>query len=111
MDFNRKAPGKAPKLNDEHRAFPAAAAERGPDPEADGVVRWRLADLAGLPGEKFGVSVDETTVGRELRKLGFRKLSARPQHYAQKAGDIEAFKKNSLPVWRRSGRGSRKIRN
>lgn len=36
----------------------------------------------GFPA--FGISLDETTVGRELKAMGFRKLSARPRHYAHK---------------------------
>ena len=31
----------------------------------------------------FAISLDETTVGRELKALGFAKISARPRHYAQ----------------------------
>jgi len=38
-----------------------------------------------------------TTVGRELRRLGFAKLSARPRHYAQNEFAVEAFKKTSPP--------------
>ena len=34
--------------------------------------------------------MSETTVGRELRALGFRKLSARPRHYAQDPEAMEA---------------------
>ena len=43
-----------------------------------------------------------STVGRELRALGFRKLSARPRHYAQEPEAAEAFKKVSRSAWRRS---------
>jgi Winged helix-turn helix len=32
-------------------------------------------------------------MSRELRALGYRKLSARPRHHAQAAGAIEDFKK------------------
>ena len=39
-------------------------------------------------------SLDETTVGRELKALGFAKISARPRHYAQNELAVEAFKKN-----------------
>jgi hypothetical protein len=41
-------------------------------------------------------------MSRELRKMGYRKLSARPRHHAQQDGAIEAFKKISPPGWRRS---------
>ena len=49
--------------------------------------------------ETFAISLDETTVGRELKALGFAKISARPRHYAQNELAVEAFKK--LP--RRTG--------
>jgi hypothetical protein len=43
--------------------------------------------------QEYRISVDETTIGRELKALGFAKLSARPRHYAQNEGDLESFKK------------------
>ncbi len=49
--------------------------------------------------EEFGISLDETTVGRELRNLGYRRLSARPQHHAQNEAALEAFKKVSQTAW------------
>ena len=100
--IDRKAPGKAPTLTPEHRAALANAVEAGPEPWRDGVVRWRLIDLVQWLWERFGLSVSETTVGRELRAMGFRKLSARPRHYAQDPEAAEAFKKVSRSAWRRS---------
>ncbi|MFK7942988.1 MAG: winged helix-turn-helix domain-containing protein [Paracoccaceae bacterium] len=38
------------------------------------------------------------TLGRELRAMGFRRLSARPKHYGQDADAQEAFK-NTSPIW------------
>lgn len=102
--IDRKAPGKTPALNAEQRAALAGAVEAGPKPYLDGVVRWRLIDLVQWLWDAFQVSVSETTVGRELRALGFRKLSARPQHYAQDPEAIELFKKVSRTSWRKSGR-------
>ncbi len=98
---DRKAPGKAPLLTAEQRTALARAVEAGPKPYIDGVVRWRLVDLVQWLTEEFGVSVSRQTLGRELRRMGFRKLSARPQHYAQDPDVIEAFKKTSPPRWRR----------
>ena len=91
----RKAPGKRPILTDDQRAKLAAAVEAGPKPYLDGVVRWRLVDLAQWAHEELGVSVSRQTLGRELRGMGFRKLSARPQHHAQDEDAITAFKKTS----------------
>lgn len=103
----RKAPGRAAILNDEQRARLAVIVEAGPIPAAHGVVRWRLADLAQRIWDEFALSVTRHTLGRELRAMGYRKLSARPQHRGQKPDDIADFKKASQPVWRRSGSASR----
>jgi Winged helix-turn helix len=37
----------------------------------------------------------QQTLSRELRAMGYRKLSARPRHHAQTEGAIEDFKKVS----------------
>jgi transposase len=104
----RKAPGRASILSDAQRARLAEIVEAGPIPAAHGVVRWRLCDLALWIYDEFQLSVTRHTLGRELRAMGYRKLSARPRHRGQKADDIAVFKKSSLPVWRKSPSGFRK---
>jgi transposase len=74
------------------------------------VVRWRRKDLALWIFEEFGISLDESTVGRELRAQGFVKISARPRHYAQDEFAVEAFKKTSPPSWRKYAASSRPTR-
>ena len=86
-----KSPGAPSKLNADHRRALAEVVEAGPVPAVDGVVRWRRKDLARLL-ETFAISLDETTVGRELKALGFAKISARPRHYAQNELAVEAAK-------------------
>lgn len=102
--IDRKAPGPMPRLNEEHRAALAAAVESGPIPAIHGVVRWRLIDLCQWLWEEFRVAVARQTLSRELRALGYRKLTARPRHHAQAEGAIEHFKKVSPPSWQRSRR-------
>jgi len=80
---------------------------RGPVPAIHEVVRWRLIDLMQWVWEEFGISLSEATMSRELKELGYRKVSARPRHHAQNEFAIEDFKKTSPPSWRRSGRASR----
>ena len=106
----RKARGRASILNDEQRARLARIVEQGPIPAAHGVVRWRLVDLEQWVWDEFGLSVTRFTLGRELRAMGYRKLTARPRHHGQKPQDIVDFKKVSRLVWRRSRGGSRKER-
>lgn len=102
---DRKAPGKPPRLTPEQRIALAQAVEAGPTPDLDGVVRWRLADLGRWLRDRFGVSVSRQTLGRELRLMGFRKLSARPQDHAQDPEALEAFKKTFPPSWRQPAPG------
>lgn len=100
--IDRKAPGQPSRLNDTHRAALAGIIESGPTPALHGVVRWRIVDLCQWLWEEFRVSVAQQTLGRELRRMGYRKLSARPRHHAQEPGAIEAFKKVCQPAWTRS---------
>ena len=97
-----KAPGKPSILNDEQRRALVQAVERGPIPAIHGVVRWRLIDLVQWLHEEFAVSLDETTVSRELKKLGYVKLTARPRHHTQNELAMEAFKRG---LRRRGGKG------
>lgn len=99
--INGKAPGHPSRLNDRRRAALAHAIEHGPTPYLDGVVRWRLCDLAQWLWQEFRVSVSEQTLSREVRAMGYRKLAARPKHHAQDPQAIEDFKKASQPLWQR----------
>ena len=100
--IDRKAPGQPPRLNDAHRAALAAIIESGPIPTIHRVVRWRIVDLRQWIFEEFRVVVSEQTLSRVLRKMGYRKLSARPRHHAQAEGAIEDFKKVFPSAWKRS---------
>jgi len=99
---DRKAPGNRPILTDTQRHDLMRIVESGPTPAVHGVVRWRLIDLAQWVFDEFGVSISKQTLSRELRAMGFRKLSARPRHHAQNTDALEAFKKSSPSAWQRS---------
>ncbi len=77
--IDRKTPGQAPRLNEEHRAALAAIVESGPIPAFHGVVRWRIVDLCQWIFEEFRIAVSQQTLSRVLRKMGYRKRSARPR--------------------------------
>lgn len=100
--LDRKAPGQPARLNPAHRCALGALLEAGPIPAVHGVVRWRLVDLAQWIWEEFQIAISQTTLGRVLRQMGYRKLSARPRHHAQNPDAAVAFKKRSPPAWRRS---------
>ena len=99
---NRKPPGQPSKLTDTHRAALQAIVEQGPIPAVHGVVRWRLVDLIAWLWEEFRITISKQTLSREVRALGYRKLSARPRHHARSEAEVSAFKKSSPPAWRRS---------
>jgi transposase len=71
-----KAPGPRSRLNDAQRQGLVDIVEQGPIPAIHGMVRLRLIDLAQWLYDAFAVSLDETTISRELKKLGYVKLSA-----------------------------------
>jgi len=104
-----KAPGKTPLLDAEKRQALAQIVEEGPIPAAHGVVRWRLVDLAQWVFDRFAISISKQTLSRELRALGFRKLSARPRHHAQDGDAVATFKKTSSPAWTRSPPARRRV--
>lgn len=79
----------------EQKAAFAALVEQGPDPEVDGVVRWRQVDLKRKIEALFGVEMHERTVGKQLAKLGFVRLSVRPKHPKADPAAQAAFKKTS----------------
>src|ERR1700675_4382767 len=90
-----KSPGQPSKLNDVQRQAIVRMIESGPIPAVHDVVRWRLIDLTQWVFEEFRITIAKQTLSRELRAMGYRKLSARPRHHAQAAGAIEDFKKSS----------------
>src|SRR5947199_10593154 len=95
---DRPRPGRKPRLTPGQEAELAAAVEQGPDPDRDGVVRWRRVDLQALIEARFAVRLHERSVGKVLRRLGFTRLSVRPQHPKADEAAQEAFKKAS-PSW------------
>ena len=99
---DRKPPGQPPRLSDAHRTALATIIESGPIAAVHGVVRWRIVDLCQWIFEEFRVVVSKQTLSRQLRAMGYRKLSARPRHHAQADGAIEDFKKVFPRAWKRS---------
>lgn len=92
---NRTAPGAEAKLTRAQLAELAEIVETGPDPETDGVVRWRRVDLKEVIERRFGAVYHERSVSRLLHDLGFAHLSARPRHPEQDPAMLETFKKTS----------------
>ena len=92
--------GAKPCLTAAQKAELATWVQDGPDIEKDGLVRWRLADLAARIKEKFSVSMHVRSVGRLLRDLNFRRISVRPRH-PKADPQAQAAHKKTLPAWLR----------
>ncbi len=103
---DRKGPGAAPKLSDWQFAALRALLESGPDPAVHKVVRWRRRDLREELKRRFGVELHERTVGKHLAKLGYRRLSVRPQHPESDPQAQETFKKTSPQRFARHSRST-----
>lgn len=107
--IERKPPGVKSRLTSEQEAELVELIETGPNVATDGVVRWRCVDLQQLIESRWGVAYHERTIGKILRRLGFRHISARPRHFGQDPAAIEAFKKTSRLGWTPSNRRSARI--
>ncbi len=90
---HRSGAGRPRLLTQEQMSELSVIVETGPDPEVDGVVRWRRIDLKRVIEERFGVVYSERTISDLLAALSFSHISGRPQHPKQDSQVIEAFKK------------------
>ena len=104
--IDRKPAGAARRLSAEQEAELAALIEAGPDVQRDGVVRWRCVDLRQLILTRWNIAYHERTIGKLLRRLGFRHISARPRHLGQDPARIEQFKKTLPSEWTKSRQSS-----
>jgi Winged helix-turn helix len=86
-----KSPGQPSRLNDVQRQAIVRMIETGPIPAIHGVVRWRLIDLSQWIYEEFRIMVAKQTLSRELRAMGYRKLSARPPPSCASRGSHRGF--------------------
>lgn len=93
---DRQRPGRRARLSGEVREQMVRRVIAGPDPSRDGIVRWRRVDLQAWLASDHQVVLHENSIGRLLRQLGFRRLSARPQHPETDAAALDALKK-TLP--------------
>ena len=101
--FDRAHGGGAPRgLTGGQEAEVAEWIRTGPDPEADGIVRWRPADLGERIGRTFDAAFHERSVGKLVRRPGFRRIPVRPRHPRADPEAQEAFKKRmARPVCKR----------
>ena len=89
---SRVAPGPTPRLDEAQMAELEALVLKGPDPETDGLMRWRCADLRAQVKRRFAVTVHERTIGKWLRRRKLTRLQPRPAHPRQDLVAQEVFK-------------------
>lgn len=77
--IDRWAGGVKPRLSAAQKEELSRIVEAGPDPDENGVVRWRGFDLKTVIRARFGIDYHERTVGKLLNDLGFSHVSARPR--------------------------------
>jgi len=106
------AGGPEAKLSAQQQEQVAAWVRAGPDLVEDGVIRWRRIDLQRKIAVEFKVELHERSVGKILRRLGFRRISVRPRHPKADAAAQEVHKKSSpiwLPMQSQSGRATSRL--
>ena len=94
---DRHAGGTRPLLSPDQEAEIAQWVRQGPDLAEHGVVRWRRADLARAIEARFGVKMAERSISDVLRRLGFRRLVARPRHPGHDPAAQASFRTTSPP--------------
>ena len=90
--IDRKPAGARRRLTPEQETELAVLIEAGSDFERDGVVRWRCVDPRQLILTRWSIASHERTIGKLLRRLGFRHILARPRPLGQDPARIEGFK-------------------
>ena len=93
--YDRGNRGRKARLNGDQMAQLASWIEVGPDPEHDGVVRWRRIDLVRKIKAEFELVVCERTISDYLARLGYVRLTVRPEHPKTSIEAQETFKKTS----------------
>src|SRR3954451_13005441 len=75
---DRPHSGPTPRPRPEQLAELARVAEDGPDPEQDGVVRWRMVDLQAVIARRFGVQLHERSFGLSAAATSRRAIGRSP---------------------------------
>ena len=91
---DRPKSGRKVFLNESQLKVISDWLEKGPDPETDGLVRWRVQDVKNKIQTNFGVKYSMEGTRRLMRRLGFRHVSPRPLHPKAKPKDQEKFREN-----------------
>ena len=91
----RAIPGRPGTLTAEQLQEVRSMVLEGPNPEIDGVIRWRCTDLRDAITARWSVTLHVRSVGRLLHRLEMTRLQPRPFHPKKDAAAQDGFKKNS----------------
>ena len=89
------------RLTPEQAAEVRAHVLAGPDPDKDGLVRWRCVDVQNWIAETYQVHYHQSTVGKLLHALKLSHVSVRPMHPESDEATQAAFKKTLPPKLKR----------
>ncbi len=97
----RDKPKGHPKrlLTSEQEAEIKARVLAGPDPETDGLVRWRCVDIQAFIADTYKITLHKRTVAKLLTRMGLSHISVRPKHPKSDSEAQETFKKTLQPQW------------
>jgi transposase len=98
------ADGRPCRLTEGQQAALKAIVLQGPDPEVDGVSTWRLIDLCRIVRERFGVSYNESGLGKLLHRLELSWQTPQPRHAETDPAAQQRFKKGASPPFSRRSR-------
>lgn len=90
---DRPRSGRPEKLSPTRREELRAWVLQGPDPEMDGLSRYRLLDIAAHILERWAVSYTLSALSRLLRRMGLSWQTTRPAHPKGDAEAQELYKK------------------
>ena len=94
------------QLTAEPEAELAALIEAGPEFAGEGVGRWRCVELQQLILTRWNIADHEGMIGKLLRRLGFRHISAGRRPLGPDPARIEAFNRTLPSVSARSRQSS-----
>ena len=65
-----------------------------PDPEKDGLVRWRCVDIAAFIADTYKIDLHKRTVAKLLTRMGLSHISVRPKYPKSDSEAQDTFLKN-----------------
>ncbi len=100
--------GRPKKIENEKISAFKERVEKQPDPQKDGVVRWRAVDIQKILEEEFDAKYTSLFGVRKLcHSLGFSFMTTRPKHPKQDDEIIATFKKTPRVTRRDPAKTSR----